>query len=311
MLHRVEHFAEIPAQCCGGVVSIGNFDGVHRGHVVLVECMKRIARELAAPVVAFTFDPAPASLLRPEQSPAPLSWTERKSVLLHAHGADAVVVIHTNMELLRLTAEEFFEQVIRRGLAAKALVEGPNFGFGRGRAGTIATLNRLCTAAGLRLEVVDPLEIEGQVISSSRVRQRLAAGEVELAAQLLGRPHCVRGRVVPGAGRGAGLGFPTANLQGTDTFLPADGVYACRTEHAGRSWTVAAHIGPNATFGEVARSLEAHLIGFSGDLLGQTLELDFLARLRGTQKFAGATELVEQMRRDVEQAKRKVAQTET
>lgn len=301
MLHRIDHFADVPAQCHGGVVSIGNFDGVHRGHVVLVECMRSIARQIGGPAVAFTFDPHPVCLLRPQQSPAPLTWTERKAELLHACGADEVVVVHTKIELLRLTAEEFFERVVRGSLGARVLVEGPNFGFGRNRSGTITTLNRLCAAAQMQLDVIDPLEIDGQVISSSRVRQCLTDGQVELAAQLLGRPHRVRGQVATGAGRGASLGFPTANLQGTDTVVPGDGVYACRVEHGDKSWPAAAHIGPNATFGEVQRSIEAHLIGFAGDLVGRMLEIDFLARLRGTQKFASAAELVAQMRRDMEQ----------
>ena len=311
MLHRIEHFADIPISCRGGVVSIGNFDGVHRGHAVLVESMRSIARQHGGPAVAFTFDPHPASLLRPDQSPAPLTWTERKAELLEACGADAVVVIHTNMELLRLTADEFFEQVVRESLEARALVEGPNFGFGRNRSGTITTLNRLCAAAKMQLEVIDPLEIDGQVISSSRVRQCLAGGQVDVAARLLGRPHRVRGQVTTGAGRGASLGFPTANLRGTDTVVPGDGVYAARTEMDGQSWPVAAHIGPNATFGEVDRSIEAHLIGFNGNLVGRSLELEFLARIRGTQKFGGPAELVEQMRRDVEQSRRIAAERGT
>jgi riboflavin kinase/FMN adenylyltransferase len=301
LVQRIDHVAEIPADCRGGVVSVGNFDGMHRGHFVLVECMRSIARRIGGPAVAFTFDPHPVNLLRPEQSPEPLTWTERKAELLHAAGADEVVVIHTNMELLRLTAEEFFDRVVRGSLGARALVEGPNFGFGRNRSGTITTLNRLCVAAGMQLEVVDPLEIEGQVVSSSRVRQCLADGAVEVAARLLGRPHRVRGTVVTGAGRGAGLGFPTANLQGTDTVIPSDGVYACRAELGGKSWPAATHIGPNITFGESKRAIEAHLIGFVGDLVGVKLELDFLARLRGTQKFASPDELIERMRRDVEQ----------
>jgi len=270
--------------------------------MVLVGCMRSTARQLSGPAVAFTFDPHPVNLLRPEQSSAPLTWTERKAELLHASGADEVVVIHTSMNLLRLTAEDFFEHVVRGSLDAQVLVEGPNFGFGRNRAGSIATLNRLCAAAKIRLEVIDPMQIDGQVISSSRVRQCLADGQVEVATRLLGRPHRVRGQVATGAGRGASLGFPTANLHGTDTVVPGDGVYACRVEHAGKSWPVAAHIGANTTFGEVQRTIEAHLIGFAGDLVGQLLEIDFLSRLRGTQKFDSPAELVEQMRRDVEQA---------
>jgi riboflavin kinase/FMN adenylyltransferase len=285
-------------------VSIGNFDGVHRGHMQLVDCLRSIARERGAPAVAFTFDPHPVSLLRPKMTPTPLTWLERRVELLHEHGVDEVVVVRTSHDLLRVGADEFFHRVIRDGLRAVALVEGPNFGFGRDRSGTITTLNRLCTAARISLEVVDPIEIEGEVVSSSRVRQCLAAGQVELAARLLGRPHRIRGRVGPGAGRGAELGFPTANLAACETLAPADGVYACQTIAAGRTWPVALNIGPNPTFGESSRKVEAHLVGFDGNLTGTTLEVDFVARLRDTRRFTSAAELVEQIRRDVDQVVR-------
>jgi riboflavin kinase/FMN adenylyltransferase len=301
VLHRVQQFGEIPTQCRGGVVSIGNFDGVHRGHVLLVECLRDLASERSGPAVALTFDPHPVSLLRPDQTPVPLTAIERRSDLLHEHGVNEVVVIKTTLELLRLTADEFFDRVIRRSLAARALVEGPNFGFGRDRSGTITTLNRLCAGCDIRLEVVDPLVLDGQVVSSSRIRQCLSTGQVELAARLLGRLHRVQGMVGAGAGRGASLGFATANLQRIDNLVPADGVYACRTQYRGKLWPVAAHIGANVTFGESHRSVEAHLAGFAGSLLGETIALDFVARIRGSQRFASAADLVAQMTRDVEQ----------
>jgi riboflavin kinase/FMN adenylyltransferase len=303
VLHRLQHFSEVEATCRGGVVSIGNFDGVHRGHVLLVEGMRELVRALGGPTVALTFDPHPVSLLRPDQTPVPLTTIGRRSELLHFHGVAEVIVMRTDSELLNLTADEFFDRVIRGSLAAKGLVEGPNFGFGRGRSGTITTLNRLCAASGMQLEVADPVVIEGQVVSSSRIRQCLHAGEVDIAETLLGRPHRICGRVVRGAGRGASLGFPTANLKGIANLIPGDGVYACRTEIGGKPWPVAAHIGPNATFGESERSVEAHVLGFQGELVGSMFPLDFLRRLRGTQRFAGADELVQQMRRDVEQAR--------
>jgi riboflavin kinase/FMN adenylyltransferase len=300
MLHRLKNISDLPAQCRDGVVSIGNFDGVHRGHILLIESMLNLAREVGGTAVAFTFHPHPVSLLRPDQTPVPLTSLEHRSELLHSRGVDQVIAIRTDFDLLKLTADEFFERVIRRGLAARALVEGPNFGFGRDRSGTITTLNRLCAASNMRLEIVDPLTIDGQVVSSSRIRQCISTGQVELAAKLLGRAHRVRGQVGSGAGRGASLGFATANLHGIENLVPADGVYACRTEAVGQAWPVAAHIGANVTFGETHRSVEAHLIGFAGNLFGQILDLDFLARIRGTERFASADDLVRQMNRDVD-----------
>jgi riboflavin kinase/FMN adenylyltransferase len=301
VLHRVDHFQDFPSRCRGGVVSIGNFDGVHRGHVQLVECLRSMARARGVPAVAFTFDPHPVSLLRPEMAPTPLTWLDRRVQLLHEHGVDEIIVVRTSLELLRVGADEFFHRVIRDGLGAVAMVEGPNFGFGRDRSGTITTLNRLCAAATIPLEVVDPIEVDGQVVSSSRVRQSLAAGQVDVAARMLGRPHRIRGRVGPGSGRGAGLGFPTANLDACETLVPTDGVYACQTIVAGRTWPVALNIGPNPTFAESHRKVEAHLVGFVGNLIGTALEVDFLARLRDTRRFSSSAELVEQIRRDVDQ----------
>jgi riboflavin kinase/FMN adenylyltransferase len=283
---------------------MGNFDGVHLGHVQLARSLSSIARDLGVPAVAFTFDPHPVSLLRPAQAPVPLTWTERKAKLLHEHGTGEVAVVHTTLDLLRLSADEFFERVICGGLRAVGLVEGPNFAFGRNRSGSIATLARLCVQSKLRLEVVDALECDGQVISSSRVRDCLAAGDVDSAARLLGRPHRIRGWVVTGAGRGATLGFPTANLGDCESFVPADGVYAAHALVDHRTWPAAVHIGRNATFGESQRTVEAHLIEYSGHLVGKLLELDFLARLRGTIAFSSAGELVEQMKRDVAASRR-------
>ena len=284
-------------------MSIGNFDGVHLGHQRIVACLCRQARAQNVTAVAFTFDPPPVALLRPDQSPEPLTSTERKAELLHSYGVDEVIVVHTSMALLRLLPEEFFERVIRGSLRTGGLVEGPDFGFGRNRSGTVATLKQLCAGCELNLEVVDPVVIEGDVVSSSRIRRCLAAGQVELAARMLGRPHRIRGRVGPGVGRGAPLGFPTANLHGCDTLLPGDGVYAGQAPLAGKVWPVAANIGPNPTFGEHARKVEAHLIGFSGDLTGQVLEVDLFARLRDTRKFASPADLVSQLHRDVEHAR--------
>ena len=283
-------------------MSIGNFDGVHLGHQRIVEELCRHARSQNLPAVAFTFDPPPVALLRPDQSPEPLTWTERKSELLHSYGVAEVIVVHTSLALLRLTAEEFFERVIRLGLRTRGMVEGPDFGFGRGRAGTIATLRQLCAGCDLKLDVAEAVVIEGDVVSSSRIRKCLAAGQVELAARMLGRPHRIRGHVGPGVGRGTPLGFPTANLQSCDPLLPADGVYAGQVHLAGHTWPVASNIGPNPTFGEHARKVEAHLIGFSGDLAGQILEVYLLARLRDTRKFESPAELVRQLHRDVEQS---------
>lgn len=290
----------------GGAVTIGNFDGVHLGHAALLGEAVRQARATGGPSVALTFDPHPLQILRPQQFLPLLTTLDHRSELLAALGTDHVVVLPTTPELLRLSAEEFFDQVVRDRLAARVLVEGVNFGFGRNREGNIDTLGRLCRANGLGLVVVAPVLRGGAPVSSSRVRDALLRGAVGEAAALLGRPYRLRGTVGTGQRRGQALGFPTANLTQAATLLPGDGVYAVRVSWRGGVWPGAANVGPNPTFGEQARKVEVHLMGFQGDLYGQTLDVDFVERLRDTRPFAGVAQLAEQLRRDVEQARRLV-----
>jgi riboflavin kinase/FMN adenylyltransferase len=290
---------DLPEDLRHGAVTIGNFDGVHRGHARLVERLLAQAADLGGPAVVFTFDPHPVRLLRPEAAPPPLTWTDRKAELLSELGVTATIAYPTDESLLALSPDEFFDQIIRQKLAARGMVEGPNFFFGHGRGGNIETLWQLCTGAGVALEIVPPVDVAGQIVSSSRVRQAIAAGDVDLARELLTRPYRVRGMVTHGAGRGGKIGFPTANLAAIDTLLPAVGVYAGRAHTTAGSWPAAVNIGPNPTFGESALKVEVHLIDFAGSLYGQPLELDFVSRLRGVQTFASVEALKAQLASDV------------
>ena len=231
----------------------------------------------------------------------PLVWLEREISLLREAGASLVGVFRTGPWLLELSAREFFDSILREQLGARGMVEGPNFAFGHDRLGDVRTLGAWCGEAGIDFEVVELGVIDGELISSSLIRQCLSEGNVALAKRYLGRPHRIRGTVSKGAGRGATMGFPTINLVGTDTLVPAEGVYAGLVWIGGeeRPHPAACNIGPNPTFGELSRKIEAHLIGFSGDLYGRKVELDFLERLRSTRKFAGREELLEQIAADV------------
>jgi riboflavin kinase / FMN adenylyltransferase len=301
----LEDCAPPPPALRGAYLAIGNFDGVHLGHAHLLARLRARAEAAGAPALPLTFDPHPVALLRPEAAPVPLVWPARKVALLKAAGATEVGVFHTGRWLLGLTAREFFDRVIVGQFAARGMVEGPTFRFGRDRAGDAAALATWCAEAGLDFEVVGPAEIEGSIVSSTRIRACLAEGRVDLAAQLLGRPHRIRGQVVRGAGRGAKLGFPTANLEGVDTQVPPDGVYAARAFVDGHypALPAACHIGPNATFGEQTRQVEVHLIDFAADLYGRSLEVDFLERLRPSHRFDDLGALLTQMRADVDQAR--------
>jgi riboflavin kinase/FMN adenylyltransferase len=299
----IRQLDELPSSLRGGAVAIGNFDGVHRGHARIVERLIAKARDFGGPAVVFTFDPHPVRLLRPEAAPPPLTWTDRKAELLAAVGADALIAYPTDEALLQLSPEDFFKRIVRQALGARAVVEGANFFFGRDRAGNVDVLRRLCGENGIAVEIVEPLELDGAIVSSSRVRELIGRGDVAAAGGLLTRPYRIRGLVTHGAARGAKLGFPTANVSAVDTLLPAAGVYAGRGTTAEGTWPAAVNVGPNPTFGESALKVEAHLIDYSGSLYGQTLEVDFLARLRDIQPFGSAEELTRQLARDVAAAR--------
>ncbi len=301
---KIENARDFPASVRGGYFTIGNFDGVHRGHQHLIARLRTKADMAGVPAVAITFDPHPVALLRPEKVPVPLVWLEREIQLLKRAGATQVGVFQTGPWLLELSASEFFDQVVRKQLGAKGLVEGPNFAFGRDRQGDVNILSRWCRDAGIDFEAVEPTVVDDRLVSSSRIRLALNEGKASEAATLLGRPHRIRGIVGHGAARGRTIGFPTANLDQIDTLIPLEGVYAAiaRIEGDRRPWPVACNIGPNPTFGEQTRKVEAHLIGYEGDLYGHRIELDFLDRIRGTRRFDGLEELLNQIRLDVEQA---------
>lgn len=289
----------LPEIVRGSAVTIGNFDGVHRGHARLVERLTAKARSIGGPAIVFTFDPHPVMLLRPDEVPPPLTWTERKAELLTELGVDCVVAYPTDRELLELEAREFFDRILVEKLAAKSIVEGPNFYFGKGRQGDVRTLAEYCAAASIDLEIVDPLVFDGAFISSSRVRRAIQEGDVELARNMLTRPYRVRGMVTHGARRGASIGFPTANMAAIDTLVPAAGVYAGRAITGTAAWPAAINIGPNPTFAEPSQKFEVHLIGFHDSLYGQPLEVDFFTRLRDIQTFGSVEQLTRQLKSDI------------
>jgi riboflavin kinase/FMN adenylyltransferase len=293
----------VPDELRGGALTIGNFDGVHLGHARLIDRLVARARALAGPAVVFTFDPHPVRLLRPERAPWPLTWTERKARLLEQLGVDWVIAYPTDEKLLRLSDRDFFGQIVRDKMAARAMVEGPNFFFGHNRTGNIDVLAKLTAAEGMQLEIVEPVVIDGAIVSSSRVRDLIAAGNVDQARGLLTQPYCIRGIVTHGAGRGARIGFPTANLAGIDTLLPGPGVYGGRARLDGESFAAAINIGPNPTFGEQELKVEVHLLDFHRPIYGEPLEVDFVSRLRDVRPFKGVEELKQQLVRDVDAAR--------
>lgn len=288
-------------------VAVGNFDGVHLGHQALAQTALARARAVSGVALALTFDPHPARVLRPERAPAALCTFEQKARLLAETGLERLAVLAFDARLAALTPEEFARRVLRDALGARLVCVGRNFRFGRERAGGVDELRGLGAVLGFELSVLDPVLLDGRPVSSTRVREALARGEVETARALAGRAPFVEGRVVAGDARGRTLGFPTANLEPWNELLPLAGVYAAlctRLPGPARPWPAVVNVGRRPTFDGRDVRLEAHLLDFEGDLYGADLRVEFVARLRAERRFDGPHELVAQIRQDVAQARR-------
>ena len=308
-MQLIRNLDELPEHLCRGAVSIGNFDGVHRGHARLVGRLVELARRMQAPAVVFTFDPHPVQILHPEKAPSPLGWTELNAELLDALNVDALIAYPTDRAFLQLDARPFFDEIVCGRLKARAMVEGPNFFFGRNRAGTVDLLRQFCTDAGLQFEVIGPVEIGGDVVSSSRIRSLVASGRVAEARSLLGRPYRIRGVVARGAGRGARLGYPTANLNPHHEVFPPGGVYASEALVDGLWLPALTSIGRRLTFHRSNSRvvIEVYILDFKGDLYGRELEVRIIDRLRDQWRFDSSEDLCRQLETDEAQLRERIA----
>jgi riboflavin kinase/FMN adenylyltransferase len=293
------------------VVTVGTFDGLHRGHQAIIAALKKEARSRNGSATVVTFDPHPQAVLqRPDKPPVQiLTTTEEKISLLQRENVERIFVIPFTLEFSRTSSENFVREILHRRLGLQAMVIGHDHGFGKNREGDFATLQRLGNELGFAVREVPPFEVNGVTLSSTKVREALLSGEVEKASEYLGRLYTWRGSVERGDERGSLLGFPTANLRPLDgaKLAPANGVYAVRVEIESWSHSRAAeakkypammNIGVRPTFGKMARTIEAHLLDFSGDLYGAALNIHFVARLRHEQKFDSPQALVAQLQRD-------------
>lgn len=297
---------DVPPELGRAVVTIGVFDGVHRGHRVILGRAAALATRLGLPMVAVTFDPHPSEVVRPGSHPAMLSTVPFRAELLTGAGADAVCVLPFTTEFSRLTPEEFVHAVLVERLHAAAVVVGANFRFGHRATGTVETLRELGQTNGFEVELVDLAGGDGVTWSSTYVRQCVDEGDVEEAAVALERPHRVEGEVVHGDHRGRQLGYPTANLLTTrHAAIPADGVYAgWLVRHAAdgtlERLPAAVSVGSNPTFDGVDRRVEAYVLDHDNlDLYGERVAVEFGVRLRGMTRFDSVPELLEQMADDV------------
>lgn len=311
-MHRWHGLREVPESWGRSVVTIGVFDGVHRGHRAIIARAAEVGAERGCPLVVMTFDPHPDEVIRPGSHPPLLCTARYRAELLGGLGADAVCVMPFTAEFSRMSAEDFVRTTLVEGLHAAAVIVGENFRFGHRASGDVGLLAKLGEKYDFAVEGF-PLLTDGQItVSSSWIRSLLAAGDVEGAARDLGRPHRVEGIVVRGHQRGRALGFPTANAETPPfTAIPADGVYAGWLLGLGRAgeeierWPAAISVGSNPTFDGTVRTVEAYALDRDDlELYGRLVAVEFAQRLRGMVRFDSVAELVQQMRRDVDAARR-------
>jgi riboflavin kinase/FMN adenylyltransferase len=287
------------------VVTVGTFDGVHLGHRAVLDEIARRAAASQGTSVLVTFEPHPLEVINPSAAPQLLTLPDEKRMYLAQSPVDRVAFVPFTPELRNLTPEEFVRGVLEAQFQVGELVIGHDHGFGRGRTGDVGFLRRMGEQDGFAVDVVAPVLLEdGRPISSTLIRRAVAGGDLETAARALGRPYGLLGTVVHGAGRGRTIGIPTVNLAppGPRKLLPPDGVYACVVSWQGESHGAMANLGPRPTFGETARALEAHLFGFTGDLYGAEVHVEFHRRLRDVMAFQSVDALKAQLQRDRESA---------
>lgn len=288
------------------VVTIGNFDGVHLGHQRLFEFVKRKAAEIKGKSVVVTFNPHPIKVLFENHPLKLITTVEDKLRLIEKSKIDITVLIPFTKEFAQIEAEDFVKNILLAKLNAKWIVIGYDYKFGKGRKGNYELLRQLGELYGFKVTVVKAYKKRGKILSSTAVRNALYEGNVCEAAQFLGRAYHIDGEVIKGAGRGSSvLGYPTANIKPNQEIIPKEGVYAVKVTipELSKTYKGVANIGKNPTFGNQALSYEVHILDFKGELLGKTLRLHFIARLRDEKKFNSPEELKDSIARDIERAK--------
>jgi riboflavin kinase / FMN adenylyltransferase len=300
----VTGIASLPLGRGPTAVTVGFFDGVHLGHRAVIGRTVEVARKGGLTPVAVTFDRHPRETLTPGQAPGLLTTMERKAELIAALDIEALMVLEFDQDFSRWPPEDFVSRVLVDGLAARSVVVGANFTFGHKAKGNLEVLTALGETFGFDTEGVSLLTVDGRPVSSSSIREALSAGDLGWPTAALGRRALVDGVVVPGAGRGRGLGFPTANLSVPPRILlPGEGVYAGRAYAGSEAWVAAINVGTNPTFGAEPLHVEAFLLDFEGDVKGQPLSLEFWERLRDELRFESAEDLARQIKEDVERTR--------
>jgi len=285
------------------VLTLGNFDGVHLGHQAIFRKVVERAREIGGTSVAFTFEPHPLKVLSPERSPQLLNTFHGKLRLFEAAGIEVVICANFTRVFADQHPEDFARDVLHKQIGVKEVYVGYDYAFGKGREGSIESLMRMGQTYGFKVGVIEPVQVDGVVVSSSAIRDLIAGGRIEEGNRLLGRHYTIEGEVVHGSHRGHALGFPTANIKSNNELIPAFGVYAVLARVGGRTLKGVASIGIRPTFDGGPVSIEVFLFEFSEDLYGKEMEVAFVKRLRGEEKFSDVEALVRQIQKDVQSAR--------
>jgi len=302
-MHVIHGHKHVLPEHRGASVAIGNFDGVHRGHRALIREAKTAARAKGVPSAVMVFEPHPREFFHPNEMQFRLTTLKRKLAIFEKLGVDLVFVEPFDAGLAALTAEAFIERVLVAGLGASHVVVGYDFYFGHKRGGNPELMVRAGDDFGFGVTVMPPIAEDGEVFSSTAVRLRLAQGDVKSVTHMLGEGWRVSGRVIGGAKRGTGMGFPTANLPMPKGTTLGHGIYAVRTHLDGRTYDAAAYLGTRPTFDDGHPVLEVFLFDFNGDIYGREIEVEFIDFIRADRRFRSAEELVAQMEADIAQAK--------
>jgi len=286
------------------VLTIGNFDGVHKGHLIIFDKVKDRAKAIGGQSAVMTFEPHPIRVVKPGNGPPLITPTKQKLDLISDAGIDVIFCIPFTRQFASISAEDFVRDILVQRLGIKEIVVGYDYTFGFKRQGNISLLQEMGEKLGFKVHVVDPIRLDNALVSSTSIRELVQEGNLSEAKKLLGRDYQICGTVVKGKNRGGRLlGFPTANLKLIDELIPKGGVYAVRAIINGKTYYGVTNIGYNPTFGEEALSIETHLIDFSGDILGETIRVNFIKRLRDEKTYGSVEELAHQIAVDVQEAK--------
>ncbi|MDD5205603.1 MAG: bifunctional riboflavin kinase/FAD synthetase [Desulfobacterales bacterium] len=289
------------------VLTIGNFDGVHKGHLALFDLVKKRAKDIGGQSVVMTFDPHPVKIIK-GKGPALITQTEHKLSLISKAGIDVILCIPFTDHFASISAEDFVQDILLKRIGIKEVVVGYDYTFGRGRVGNVDLLQKMGKELGFQVHLVGPVHIDHRVVSSTSIRKLVGQGDLAEAKMLLGRDYQIWGTVVKGANRGGKLlGFPTANIRPADELVPKRGVYVVTVELDGRMYGGVTNVGFNPTFGKNSLSIETYILDFSEDIVGKMIKIKFLDRLRDEKTFSGVKELTDQIALDVQEARRQLS----